>query len=63
MAFVAAEEGYFKEEGLDVVLTQFSSAAELSSGLEANKLDVAFIGSVPARSLSALPSTGDSEMS
>ena len=48
LAFVAAEEGYFKEEGLNVTLTQFSSAAELSSGLEANKLDVAFIGSVPA---------------
>lgn len=48
LAFVAAEEGYFKEEGLNVTLTQFSSAAELSSGLEAGKLDVAFIGSVPA---------------
>lgn len=48
LAFVAAEEGYFKEEGLNVTLTQFSSASELSSGLEAGKLDVAFIGSVPA---------------
>lgn len=48
LAFVAQEEGYFKEEGLNVTLTQFSSAAELSSGLEAGKLDVAFIGSVPA---------------
>ena len=48
LAFVAAEEGYFKEEGLNVTLTQFSSSAELSSGLESGKLDVAFIGSVPS---------------
>lgn len=47
LAFVAKEEGYFKDEGLNVELTQFSSAAELSSGLESEKLDVAFIGSVP----------------
>ncbi len=47
LAFVAKEEGYFQEEGLSVELTQFSSAAELSSGLESQKLDVAFIGSVP----------------
>jgi NitT/TauT family transport system substrate-binding protein len=48
LAFVAAEEGYFKEEGLNVTLTQFSSASELSAGLESGKLDVAFIGSVPS---------------
>ncbi len=48
LAFVAQEEGYFKEEGLNVTLTQFSSASELASGLESGKLDVAFIGSVPA---------------
>ena len=47
LGFVAKEEGYFEEEGLDVTLTLFSSAAELSSGLENGKLDVAFIGSVP----------------
>ena len=47
LGFVAKEEGYFEEEGLDVTLTLFSSAAELSSGLENDKLDVAFIGSVP----------------
>lgn len=47
LAFVAAEEGYFKEEGLNVTLTQFSSAGELVNGLESGKLDVAFIGSVP----------------
>ena len=33
LAFVAQEEGYFKEEGLKVTLTQFSSAAELVNGL------------------------------
>ena len=47
LAFVAKEEGYFEDEGLNVTLTQFSSAAELASGLESEKLDVAFIGSVP----------------
>lgn len=48
LGFVAKEEGFFEEEGLDVTLTLFSSAAELSGGLESGKLDVAFIGSVPA---------------
>jgi NitT/TauT family transport system substrate-binding protein len=47
LAFVAEEEGYFEEEGLDVNLVQFSSASELVNGLESDKLDVAFIGSVP----------------
>ena len=47
LAFVAAEEGYFSEEGLNVTLTQFSSAGELVNGLESGKLDLAFIGSVP----------------
>ena len=50
LAFVAAEEGYFKEEGLKVTLTQFSSASELINGIESDKLDVAFIGSVPTLS-------------
>lgn len=48
LGFVAKEEGYFEQEGLNVDLTQFSSAAELANGLESGKLDVAFIGSVPA---------------
>lgn len=47
LGFVAAEEGFFQEEGLDVTLTQFASAGELVSGLESGKLDAAFIGSVP----------------
>ena len=47
LAFVAEEEGYFEEEGLDVDLVQFSSASELINALESDKLDVAFIGSVP----------------
>lgn len=48
LAFVAKEEGYFADEGLDVTLNQFSSGTELVSGLESEKLDAAFIGSVPA---------------
>ncbi len=46
-AFVAEEEGYFDEEGLNVNLTQFSSSSELESGLSNGKLDVAFISTVP----------------
>ena len=41
LAFVAQEEGYFKDEGLNVTLTQFSSAGELVNGLESGKLDLA----------------------
>lgn len=48
LAFVAQEEGFFQEEGLNVTLTQFNNGSELASGLESGKLDVAFIGSVPA---------------
>lgn len=48
LAFVAKEEGYFADEGLDVTLNQLSSGTELVSALEAEKLDAAFIGSVPA---------------
>jgi NitT/TauT family transport system substrate-binding protein len=48
LAFVSKEEGFFQEEGLNAELTQCSSAAELAAGLESGKLDVAFIGSVPA---------------
>ena len=48
LIFVAKEEGYFEEEGLDATLTLFSSAGELATGLESGKLDVALIGSVPS---------------
>lgn len=48
LAFVAQEEGYFADEGLDVSLVQLSSGTEMVSALEAGKLDAAFIGSVPA---------------
>lgn len=48
LAFVAQEEGFFADEGLEVTLSQFSSGTELVSGLEAGKLDLAFVGSVPA---------------
>lgn len=47
LGFVAKEEGYFKDEGLDVTLNQLASGSELVSGLESKKLDAAFIGSVP----------------
>ncbi|MDR3288813.1 MAG: ABC transporter substrate-binding protein [Peptococcaceae bacterium] len=47
LAFVAAEEGFFKDEGLTATLTLFASAGELVAGLESDKLDAAFIGSVP----------------
>jgi NitT/TauT family transport system substrate-binding protein len=47
LGFVAAEEGFFAEEGLDVTLTLFASAGEMVTALEGDKLDAAFIGSVP----------------
>jgi len=47
LAFVAQEEGLFAEEGVSATLTQLDSSADLVSGLESNKLDAAFIGSVP----------------
>jgi NitT/TauT family transport system substrate-binding protein len=53
LAFVAKEEGFFAEEGLDATLTQFASASELAAGLESGKLDVAFIGSVPTLTFQA----------
>lgn len=53
LAFVAKEEGFFKEEGLDVTLTQLANGTELASGLESGKLDAAFIGSVPAITMQA----------
>ena len=48
LAFVAQEEGYFKEEGLNAELIQCSSSNELINSLESGKLDVAFISSVSA---------------
>jgi NitT/TauT family transport system substrate-binding protein len=47
LGFVAAEEGYFAEEGLDAELLLFASAGEMVTGLESGNLDAAFIGSVP----------------
>jgi NitT/TauT family transport system substrate-binding protein len=47
LGFVAAEEGFFKDEGLDAELLLFASAGELVAGLESGNLDAAFIGSVP----------------
>lgn len=42
--FVAKEKGYFKQEGVDVDLFQFGSAAEGLAALKANKLDVGTFG-------------------
>lgn len=42
--FVAKEKGYFKEEGVDVDLFQFGSAAEGLAALKAEKLDVGTFG-------------------
>jgi NitT/TauT family transport system substrate-binding protein len=47
LAFVAQEEGFFREEGLDAELSQLGSAVALAAALETGKLDMAFIGSVP----------------
>jgi NitT/TauT family transport system substrate-binding protein len=47
LGFVAAEKGYFADEGLDAELLLFASAGEMVNALEAGQLDAAFIGSVP----------------
>jgi len=46
LGFVAVEEGFFNEEGLNVTMVQLASGTDLTAGLEAGKLDAAFIGSV-----------------
>ncbi|MBU5613244.1 ABC transporter substrate-binding protein [Geomonas azotofigens] len=42
--FVAKEKGFFKDEGVDVDLYQFGSAAEGMAALKADKLDVGTFG-------------------
>lgn len=42
--FVAYEEGFFKEEGLDVELVEFSNSADGLAALRARKLDIAAFG-------------------
>ena len=44
LGFVAKEEGFFDEEGLDVTLSQMTSSAELVNGLESDKLDAILLG-------------------
>jgi len=46
LAFVAKEEGFFKEEGFNATLLEINNTPELVTGLESGKLDVAFVGSV-----------------
>lgn len=43
--FVAQEEGFFKDEGLNVTLHKFENGPGLLSALESNKLDAAAMGS------------------
>jgi NitT/TauT family transport system substrate-binding protein len=47
LAFVAQEEGFFKEECLNAELLLFSSSGEMVQGLNSGSLDAALIGSVP----------------
>jgi NitT/TauT family transport system substrate-binding protein len=42
--FVAKEKGFFKEEGVDVELYQFGSAAEGLAAVKADKLDIGTFG-------------------
>ena len=42
--FVAKEEGFFKEEGLDVELVEFANSADGLAALRANKLDLGAFG-------------------
>ena len=44
LGFVAKEEGFFDEEGLDVTLTQLTSSTELVNSLESDKLDAILLG-------------------
>lgn len=38
--FIAYEKGYFKDEGLNVQLTQFSSVVDENNALASGKVDV-----------------------
>lgn len=42
--FIAYEEGFFKDEGLDVELVEFSNSADGMAALRARKLDIAAFG-------------------
>ncbi len=44
---IANEKGYFKDEGLDVEILQFSDGPLLHQALSAGQLDMAYIGSPP----------------
>ncbi len=46
--FNALEQGYFKEEGLQVKPVLFSGSGEIGSGIVTGALQVAYIGSSPS---------------
>lgn len=46
-ALIADKKGYFKEEGVDVEITSFTSGPILQQALAAGQLDMAYIGAPP----------------
>jgi len=44
---IAAEKGYFKQQGLDVVTVKFKNGPMAHQALSAGELDMAYIGSTP----------------
>jgi len=47
LGFVAAEEGFFQEEGLNATLVLLGTNSEMVAALEAEKVDAVLLGSVP----------------
>ncbi len=46
--YVAREQGFFQDAGLDIEETSFGTGAELMSAFSAGKLDAAYVGIAPA---------------
>jgi NitT/TauT family transport system substrate-binding protein len=53
LGFVAAEEGFFQEEGINITLARFGNNQESVAALDAGKVDAFFLGSVPTISFQA----------
>jgi NitT/TauT family transport system substrate-binding protein len=53
LGFVAAEEGFFREEGINITLARFGNNQESVAALDAGKVDAFFLGSVPTISFQA----------